>query len=111
MEWTADADDIRVLLCTAPSQETAVTIARALVTDGLAACVNIVPHVRSIYRWKGQVCDEAEQLLVIKATAGRVAGLSARIHELHPYETPELIALPLVGGLVPYLEWVRAETG
>lgn len=98
-----------VVLSTFPDAETAARIARALVEDRLAACVNVVPAVRSIYRWDGKVCDEAEALAVIKTTAERYAALAARIAELHPYQVPELIALPLADGHPPYLAWLAEQ--
>ena len=101
---------VRVALSTAPDGETAARIARALVEERLAACVNLVPAVRSIYRWQDRVEDEAEVLLVIKTRAERVAALAARLRALHPYELPELVALPVAAGLGSYLEWVAAET-
>jgi periplasmic divalent cation tolerance protein len=98
-----------VVLSTFPDAETAARIARALVEEQLAACVNVVPAVRSIYRWDGKVCDEAEALAVIKTTAERYAALAARIAELHPYQVPELIALPLADGHPPYLAWLADQ--
>ncbi len=98
-----------VVLSTFPDADTAARVARVLVEDRLAACVNVVPTVRSIYRWEGQVCDEAETLAVIKTTAERYAALAAKIAELHPYQVPEVIALPLADGHPPYLAWLAAQ--
>jgi periplasmic divalent cation tolerance protein len=95
-----------VVLMTAPSAEVAAEIARPLVGEGLAACVNVVPGVRSIYRWNGEVCDDAEVLCVIKTRAERFEALRARILALHPYEVAEVIALPIVAGNEPYLAWI-----
>ena len=95
-------------LSTVPSAAVGRKIARALVGEGLCACVNVVPGVRSIYRWKGKVCDDREWLLVMKLPKSKLKALSYRLPELHPYEVPELVALPVVGGHPPYLEWVRA---
>lgn len=103
------ASPVRVAFSTAPDAETAARIARALVEERLAACVNLVPGVRSIYRWRDRVEDEAEVLLVIKTRAERVEALGERLRALHPYEVPELVALPVAAGLAPYLEWVAAE--
>jgi periplasmic divalent cation tolerance protein len=100
------ASDVRVALSTAPDADTAARIARALVDERLAACVNLVPGVRSIYRWQGALEDAAEVLLVIKTRAERLDALSTRLRALHPYELPELVALPAVGGLDAYLAWV-----
>lgn len=98
-----------VVFSTFPDADTAARIARALVDEQLAACVNVVPTVRSIYRWEGKVCDEAETLAVIKTTAERYAALAARIAELHPYQVPEVIALPLADGHPPYLAWLAEK--
>jgi periplasmic divalent cation tolerance protein len=108
MEHPASA--VRVALSTAPDPETAARIARALVEERLAACVNLVPGVRSIYRWQGAVEDAAEVLLVMKTRADRVDALAERLRALHPYALPELVALPAVGGLAGYLDWVLAES-
>lgn len=99
-----------VLLSTAPSADEAARLARALVEERLAACVNIVPGARSIYRWQGEVCDEPEHLLVIKTTPPRREALVARLLELHPYECPEAIALPIVAGAPGYLSWLAEQT-
>jgi periplasmic divalent cation tolerance protein len=98
-----------VVLSTFPDPDTAAHIARTLVEHQLAACVNLLPTVRSIYRWDGKVCDEAETLAVIKTTAERYAALAAKIAELHPYQVPEVIALPLADGHPPYLAWLAAQ--
>lgn len=105
----APTPSVCVALSTAPDGETAARIARALVEERLAACVNLVPAVRSIYRWQGRVEDDAEVLLVIKTRAERVDALGERLRALHPYELPELVALPVTAGLAPYLDWVAAE--
>ena len=99
-----------LVLSTMPSAEKAAEIARVVVGEQLAACVNLVPSVRSIYRWDGAVQDETETLAIAKTTAERVDALRARIVELHPYEVPEVIALPIAGGHAPYLAWVASET-
>ena len=101
--------DALVVLVTAPSAETAAEVARALVEEGLAACGNVVPGLRSIYRWQGQVHDEAEALLVLKTERRLLEALKARLPALHPYQVPELLALPVEGGLAPYLEWIAAS--
>jgi len=102
--------DLSVVFVTAPTGEHAGNIARALVEGRLAACVNIVPGIRSIYRWKGGVCDDAEILLIIKTREALFEKLAAAIMELHPYETPEIISLPMGAGWKPYIDWLRAET-
>jgi periplasmic divalent cation tolerance protein len=95
-----------VVLVTAPSADKAAEIARALVEEGLAACGNVVAGVRSIYAWQGQVHDDPEALLVLKVAAARLEALKARVLALHPYQVPEIVALPVVGGHAPYVEWV-----
>ena len=95
-----------VALSTAPSVEVAAEIARALVGERLAACVNIVPGVRSIYRWRGAISDDAEVLCVIKTRADRVDALRARLVQLHPYDVPELVVLSVADGHAPYLSWI-----
>ena len=104
------ADPVVVVLVTAPSEEVAAELARALVGEGLAACVNIVPGLRSIYAWKGEVCDDPEVLLVVKTRRARFAALRDRVLALHPYELPEVIALDVADGHAPYLDWVRDRT-
>jgi len=84
-------------------------VAASLVDERLAACVNIVPGVVSIYRWKGQVEKEPELLLVIKTVAERVDALKARLLELHPYELPEVVVIPIAGGHAPYLAWIEEQ--
>lgn len=103
------ASPVRVAFSTAPDAETAARIARALVEERLAACVNLVAGVRSIYRWQGVVEDQTEVLLVIKTRAERIDALASRLRALHPYELPELVALPVAAGLGPYLDWVTGE--
>jgi periplasmic divalent cation tolerance protein len=100
------------LLClsTCPDAETATRIARALVEERLAACVNRLPGVHSVYRWQAKVIDDAEVLLVIKTTSGRFEALRDRLVELHPYEVPELIAIEVSGGHGAYLDWIAATT-
>jgi periplasmic divalent cation tolerance protein len=95
-----------IALSTFPTPEKAAEIARVLVDEQLAACVNLVPAVRSIYRWQGAVQDDAETLAIIKTTRGAADALAARLVELHPYDVPELIVLSLAGGHAPYLAWV-----
>jgi periplasmic divalent cation tolerance protein len=99
------------VLVTAGTEEEGARIARALVEEGLAACANIVPRVRSIYRWKGGVQDEPESLLFVKTTAARLEALAARVGELHSYTVPETIALALDRGRESYLDWVAETCG
>ena len=102
--------DVQVAFITAPDAECAATIARALVEERLAACVNVLPGVRSIYRYGGAVHDEAETLLIVKTRAARAPALEARVRALHPSEVPEVLRLDVAGGSPPYLAWVVAET-
>lgn len=97
-----------VVFCTAPAGE-AEDLARALVDARLAACVNVT-GVQSFYRWEGAVQDESERLLVVKTEHRLLDPLIERIQELHSYDLPEIIAMPIVGGSVPYLDWIRQET-
>jgi periplasmic divalent cation tolerance protein len=91
------------------AQPDAQKIARALVEERLAACVNVVPGVMSVYRWKGAVEQEAELMLVIKTIGERVEPLKARLVELHPYELPEVVVIPIGGGHAPYLAWLEEQ--
>jgi periplasmic divalent cation tolerance protein len=102
--------EVRVAFSTAPDETVAAQIARVLVDERLAACANLVPGVRSIYRFQNVVEDEREVLLVIKTRADRIDALAERLRALHPSDVPELLVLPTAGGLAPYLDWVRAET-
>ncbi len=104
-------DEVRVVLMTAPDLEVARELGRRLVEERLAACANIVPGLRSIFRWKGEVRDESEVLLVLKTTRSVVGALVERAASLHPYDVPEVLALPVVEGYRPYLDWVRSEVG
>jgi periplasmic divalent cation tolerance protein len=98
-----------VLLSTVPDGPAAEALARSLVAEGLAACVNCVPGVQSTYRWQGAVQESSEVLLVIKSTPAAYASLERRIRELHPYEVPEIVALPIVCGSQPYLAWLAGQ--
>ncbi|PYQ48180.1 MAG: divalent-cation tolerance protein CutA [Acidobacteria bacterium] len=95
-----------LVLSTVGTREDAERIADALVGERLAACVNVVPGLRSTYRWKGAVEREDEVLLLIKTRAERVEEMGARLRALHPYELPEMIVLPIAGGHGPYLDWI-----
>jgi periplasmic divalent cation tolerance protein len=97
----------QVVLTTCPDAAVAETIARALVEEGLAACVNILPPMRSIYRWKGRTEEASEQLLVIKIATARFPAVRDRIRALHSYELPEIIAVPVADGLPEYLAWLN----
>ena len=99
-----------VVLSTCGSAEEAGRVARGLVDARLAACVNVVPGLRSIYRWKGAVEDASEWLLLIKTRRDVFAALRAELQRLHSYEVPECIALPIVDGLDAYFGWIDSET-
>ena len=96
-----------VVLTTWPADRDPDALARALVGERLAACVNVLGSMRSTYRWQGAVEQADERQLVIKTTTSRVAALEARLREMHPYEVPELLVLPVTGGSEDYLRWVR----
>jgi periplasmic divalent cation tolerance protein len=102
--------DAIVVLVTVPTPERAAEIARVLVEEKLAACGNVVPGLRSIYRWEGQVHDDQEALLVVKTARSRFEALRDRVLALHPYQVPEIVALPIEAGHAPYLAWIAAET-
>jgi periplasmic divalent cation tolerance protein len=104
------ADDAIVVFVTAASLEQAEQIAHALVGERLAACANIVSPIRSIYRWKDEIQNDAEHLMIIKTRANLLAKLETRVRALHSYEVPEVIALPIVAGAKPYLDWISDST-
>jgi len=103
-------DDVVLVLTNAPDVELANNIAQIVVEEGLAACVNIASAVKSIYKWKEQI-DSAEEIpLTIKTTWVCFAALSARIKELHPYDVPEIIVIPVMAGDNAYIQWVKDMT-
>ncbi|MGZ3440920.1 MAG: divalent-cation tolerance protein CutA [Polyangia bacterium] len=106
-----EASDAIVVLVTVPNAETAEKLGDALVGERLAACVNIVGGVRSIYRWQGKIEKDAELLCLCKSTRAQFEKLRARVVELHPYELPEVVALPIAVGHAPYLDWITASVG
>jgi periplasmic divalent cation tolerance protein len=97
---------VSVVFVTVGKEEEALALGQALVQERLAACVNIVSGVRSIYRWKGEVCDDRELLMIMKTRTSLVQALQDRIKALHSYDVPEIIALPVDQGLPEYLDWV-----
>jgi periplasmic divalent cation tolerance protein len=99
-----------VVLVTCSSEEEALKIAHALVEGHLAACVNLVSPIRSIYRWEGKIWDEKEWLLIIKTQAKRFDRLKKRVKSLHSYDVPEIISLPIVEGSSSYLNWISENT-
>ena len=102
---------VSIVLTTVGKDDDARRIARVLVEERLAACVNIVPRILSIYTWKGHISEDDEQQLVIKTAAGKVAALEARLRELHSYETPEFLVIHASGGSKSYLDWVAESVG
>ena len=103
--------ELVVAFSTAGSPEEARDIATALVTEQLAACVNIIDNIHSIYRWKGAIESAAESLMLIKTRANLLPAIELRLRELHSYDIPELIAIPIRLGAQPYLDWLLASTG
>jgi periplasmic divalent cation tolerance protein len=100
-----------VVFSTAASAEEAETIARRLVEERLAACVNVIREIRSFYRWQGKIEDAAEWLLVIKSSRERFDAVRTTVEKLHSYDVPEVIALPVVEGTRNYLDWMDSELG
>jgi periplasmic divalent cation tolerance protein len=96
-----------LVLCTADTPDLAQRIGSMLVESSLAACVSILPGIRSIYRWQGKICNEGEVLLLIKSTAGRFEEICASIRGIHSYQVPEIIAVPITAGDADYLNWLR----
>lgn len=96
---------------TAPGENEAAMIARSLVEARLAACVNIIKGIRSIYTWQGRIEDDSEVLMIAKTQHALLDALTAKVRELHSYDVPEVIALPVTGGSEDYLKWLRESTG
>ena len=96
-----------LVFSTSPDEERGRAMAKTLVSKRLAACVNVIPGVTSIYRWEDQVREDPECLLIIKSTGDKIEDLAGQIEKLHPYELPEVLAVPVTGGLPAYLDWVR----
>lgn len=100
------ADEYVVVLSTFPADGDAEALAATLVEERLAACVNVLPRMTSVYLWAERVEEESEQQLVMKTTLGRVPALWERLRELHPYEVPEFVVLPIMDGNAAYLKWI-----
>ena len=100
--------DALIVFCTCSSREEAAKLAHTIVSEGAAACVNIVPKIESVYRWEGKIETAQEILLLIKTTQAQFSALRDLIAKLHSYDTPELIATPVVTGSPKYLEWLGA---
>lgn len=103
-------NDAIVVLTTLSSEEDAVKLVRHLLDNRLIACGNIVPGVRSLYRWEGKIADEQEAVVILKTRSGCMGALEKAFSELHPYKVPELLVLSVEGGLDKYLGWINAET-
>ena len=101
---------VLVCFCTCPDADSATRLADALVAERLAACVNVVPGLRSVYHWQGAIERSDETLLLIKTSRDRLEALTMRVRDLHPYELPELVAVEVTGGLSTYLDWVAEQT-
>jgi len=99
-----------VIFITAPNEDEAALIARSLVESRLAACANIIRNVRSIYTWQGNIQDDSEVLMMVKTRKGLFKSVSGRVKELHSYDVPEIIALPIIEGSPDYLEWIKTST-
>ncbi len=106
----AELSNVVVVMVTTSNQDEAAKIAEHVVSARLAACVSTIPTVRSIYWWEGKIVNDQESLVLIKTTSDKYPSLQATIQTLHSYKVPEIIAIPVVEGLPPYLEWVNGET-
>jgi len=102
--------DVLIVLCTCPGQGEAEKLAGGLLKEGFAACVNILPEIRSIYRWQGVLNNDGESLMIIKTSRLKYSGLQSWLEQQHPYDVPEIIALPVEKGSSAYLDWVMSET-
>ena len=102
--------DALVVMTTVASADEAVTLIKTLLERRLIACGQIVPGVRSLYRWNGKIADEPEVIVYLKTRAARLESIEVAFSELHPYKVPELLALPVTGGLAKYLKWINSET-
>ena len=103
-------NNVLVVLVTCANEEQGASIARSLVGERLAACVNLVGRIRSIYRWRDQLEDDQETLLLVKTRTELLARVERRVRELHTYQVPEVVALPLSAGSKPYLDWLFEST-
>lgn len=104
------SEQARMVYVTAPSHDVAVVLAQKVVGERLAACANILGPITSVYWWDGKLNQDGEVAMVLKTTAGHVAALTARLRQLHPYECPCIVAIPIEGGNPDFLAWIAAET-
>lgn len=102
--------DAVIVLTTIGTSSDADALARTLVVERLAACVNVLPEMQSMYQWKGEVAADGERQLIIKTTRDRLEALRTRLHELHPYEMPEFLEIAVAGGSTAYLQWLAEST-
>jgi len=103
-------NSICMVFCTCPDEQVAEKLAARLLKQRLAACVNIIPDIRSIYRWNGEINRDSEALMVIKTAVEEYEALESCLREHHPYDVPEVVCLPVQAGLPEYLAWVAKET-
>ena len=101
---------VSVVMMTVPDEPVAASIVGTVVEEKLAACGNLLPKIRSIYRWQGEICDDSEVLVLLKTAASRFTELKKRLIELHPYDCPEVIQIEVQDGSTDYLSWVVNET-
>lgn len=106
----SESDDVVLLLTTVPAELDVEDMVRPILEAGLAACVSVLPPMRSIYRWKGAIETASERQLIVKTTRGRLAEAQAALHERHPYDVPEALVVPVTDGGEAYLRWLRTET-
>ncbi|WP_394778115.1 divalent-cation tolerance protein CutA [Undibacterium sp.] len=104
-------EQVLLVMCNVPDDGAAQHIAQQVLAKKLAACVNVMPEMRSLYHWQGELQVSMEIALLIKTTQARYEELQTLIQQLHPYEVPEIIAIPVAAGLPAYLQWVLKETG
>jgi len=110
-EGEGGSNEVRVVLVTVPDRETGLELSRAVVEEGLAACGSLVPGLTSVYRWEGEIQEDPEVLLILKTATTSLNRLMDRVEGLHPYDVPEILALPVSDGHPPYLDWVLGATG
>jgi len=102
-----DPNNPCIVLVTAPGEDVAKKLARSILDKKLAACVNVVPGLHSMFWWQGKIDEQSEVLLIIKTLQDKLGALIAAVKQEHPYDTPEIIALPIIGGSDDYLQWLR----
>ena len=106
----SETTDVVTVFVTAPDKEMAIGLARRVIEERIAACGNVIPHVTSVYEWREKIEEDEEVLLILKTSGSRVASLITRLAELHSYEIPEILVLPVEGGSEAYLTWVSECT-